>query len=336
MAEPYEQFMRMNGLTEVTRVNLHELLNIKTKEEIMYNKFAKIGHNFGYAVNRLTEGIGPAVYFGYVKIHGTNSAVGKVGGKIFYQSRNRILTPEKDNFGFARAMSKIDWESKIPEGYIVYGEWAGKGIQKKVGISKLPKTFYPFMTYRVETETWEQLAPCSGYSCEGVDAEALTIPYMTVTIDAANRNAVGQQIQEATLEVEQRCPVAFAQGVDGVGEGLVFRPCVDTHGNIAYESETWFKSKGGEHSDQDPKMPNQKTSCPVSEAFLIPLIEARGVQGLQYLQEMNHRVDMSSTGEFIKWMMGDINDEVEIPEEVNTKYIGTLAANWYKANHQSL
>jgi len=302
----------------------------------MSKNFTRIGNSLERAVKKLTGGSAPAVYYGYVKIHGTNSGIGKLNGEIFYQSRNRELTPEDDNYGFAKAMSKIDWATKIPEGYIIFGEWAGKGVQKKVGVSQLPKTFYPFIAYRIDTETYAQLnsAVAIYYNCEGVDSIALTTPYIKISIDSMNLSEAVEEIKKATLEVETVCPVAKANGIVGVGEGLVFRPCVHTHGSKAYDPETWFKSKGDKYCDHGRKIPKSKPKDHVSEAFLTPLIEARGVQGLQYLKEMGHELDMISTRVFIEWMVNDIKSEVEIPKEVNQKCIGSLAALWFKANHE--
>ncbi len=65
------------------------------------------------------------------KIDGTNACVIIKGGEMVgVQSRKRLITPEDDNYGFA----KWAWEnsselSQLGDGYH-YGEWAGVGIQK--------------------------------------------------------------------------------------------------------------------------------------------------------------------------------------------------------------
>lgn len=50
----------------------------------------------------------PVVQFtGTVKLHGTNAAIRICNGEITYQSRENVITPQKDNAGFATAMSQI-------------------------------------------------------------------------------------------------------------------------------------------------------------------------------------------------------------------------------------
>src|SRR5690606_23517611 len=68
-------------------------------------------------------------------------------GGIYAGSRNRWLTPDKDNFGFAR------WVAERAEALIPvlgpglhYGEWWGKGIQRGYGVEN--KRFSLFNTAR--------------------------------------------------------------------------------------------------------------------------------------------------------------------------------------------
>jgi hypothetical protein len=100
---------------------------------------------------------------GTVKLHGTNAGVcyNKQDG-LWAQSRENIITPEKDNAGFAffveshketflKLMAMVAKENDL--GYAIdvekatisiYGEWAGANIQKGVGICNLPKSFFIF------------------------------------------------------------------------------------------------------------------------------------------------------------------------------------------------
>lgn len=64
------------------------------------------------------------------KIHGFNARLGRTqDGVAWVGSRNQVVDPEKDRLqGFVPwALSVIE---HVPPGYTVYGEWAGKGIQK--------------------------------------------------------------------------------------------------------------------------------------------------------------------------------------------------------------
>jgi hypothetical protein len=97
------------------------------------------------------------------KIDGTNACVIIEGGKIIgVQSRKRLITPDDDNYGFARWVeeNKIELVS-LGDGYH-YGEWAGLGIQKNP--HNLPeKQFFLFNTFR-----WNPLNPSTPKCCNVV------------------------------------------------------------------------------------------------------------------------------------------------------------------------
>lgn len=89
-----------------------------------------------------------------VKIHGANAAVSlHKDGKMYAQSRS---SETSDNAGFWQfAISQQDrkeyfkngLQNYLDEGYdqaIVFGEFAGQGIQKGVAVSQTEKHFYPF------------------------------------------------------------------------------------------------------------------------------------------------------------------------------------------------
>lgn len=72
------------------------------------------------------------------KIDGTNACVhvDVALGEITCQSRTTIITPEKDNYGFARwAQANKEELLKLGDGYH-FGEWWGQGIQRNYGQDK--------------------------------------------------------------------------------------------------------------------------------------------------------------------------------------------------------
>ncbi len=103
-------------------------------------------------------------FYATTKIHGTNAAIGVDirTEEYFTQSRNNIITPENDNLGFSAWANREDVKDHfynefayilftLEPGFldpistlIVYGEWAGKGIQKGVAVSEVEKFFVPF------------------------------------------------------------------------------------------------------------------------------------------------------------------------------------------------
>jgi len=87
-----------------------------------------------------------------IKLHGTNAGIRIKDGDYQAQSRGRDINVGSDNYGFANwvdlnwtAFAELIVDSKTtPETFIVFGEWAGEGIQQSVAVSKIPKAFYIF------------------------------------------------------------------------------------------------------------------------------------------------------------------------------------------------
>ena len=84
------------------------------------------------------------------KIDGTNAAVIITeDGEIGAQSRNRLITPEADNYGFA------GWVQRNANSLVEilgpgrhFGEWWGSGIQRKYGLTGGDKRFSLFNSTR--------------------------------------------------------------------------------------------------------------------------------------------------------------------------------------------
>jgi hypothetical protein len=86
------------------------------------------------------------------KIDGTNGiiAIGE-DGEFLVGSRSRWITPEQDNYGFARwAYENKDELMKLGAGYH-YGEWWGLGIQRGYGLKE--KRWSLFNTARWSDDT---------------------------------------------------------------------------------------------------------------------------------------------------------------------------------------
>lgn len=86
------------------------------------------------------------------KIDGTNAAVGVTeDGRVYAQSRKRLITPEQDNFGFATWVR--DHADELRDGLGVglhFGEWWGLGIQRGYGQDR--KRFSLFNVGRWNTD----------------------------------------------------------------------------------------------------------------------------------------------------------------------------------------
>lgn len=116
------------------------------------------------------------------KIDGTNACVIVENGEVIgVQSRNRFITPDDDNFGFATWVhTRLESLSFLGDGYH-YGEWAGPGIQKNP-LGLVNKTFFLFNVY------WpvDSLPDCVGQVpilFQGV-MDAMTVPDLLGALDA--------------------------------------------------------------------------------------------------------------------------------------------------------
>lgn len=255
---------------------------------------------------------------GTVKLHGTNAGVSldTDTGELYAQSRKRVITPIKDNAGFALFVEqhkaefrelleyaasslKEDSESRV---VTLFGEWCGEGIQKGVAISELEKRFMVF-----EVKVGDEWGRANGlleedwhiYTVEDIALRAVRIDF-----NAPEKATNG--LIELTEAVENECPVAKYFGVSGVGEGVVWK--------TTYKGETLrFKVKGEKHSASKVKKlasVDVEKIASVDEFVEYAVTESRLEQGVQEGLEMEgHEVDIKNLGHFLKWVMGDIVKE---------------------------
>ena len=285
-------------------------------------------------------------YEGTVKNHGTNGGLVFERNNGFYcQSRERIITPESDNAGFAKWANSLSAKElacidiNFPEDWqkvAVYGEWAGQGIQKNVAIAMLPKAFYIFAARLIsesgETEKWldtrNWIMPAGVYNI-------YNFPTFKIDINFESPEYAIAEINKWVLEVEAECPVGKALGASGIGEGIVFR-CV-TEG---WESSRyWYKCKGEKHANS--KVRKLATvdieKYENDQAFIAAVLdEGRLEQGFSWLKENNKPQNQTAVGDFIRWIFNDVIKECS-PEMENSgikeKDLGKLLAGpakkWY-------
>lgn len=284
-----------------------------------------------------------------VKIHGTNASVRlDADGSYHAQSRERVLTLTQDNAGFyIYANQHKDFFAGLMQPYlkdndsvVIYGEWAGKGVQKGVAVSELDKKFFIFgvRTVKGEETEWYPVDSIDGLDQELKDFSAYritTFPVWKFDIDFNNPHSVQNQLVDLCNAVENECPVGKFFGVSGVGEGIVLTHISPEYGRIT------FKVKGEKHSNS-----KVKTIAPVDEeAFKAAkdfannfVTDARLNQGIQVLTT-EHLLDMNdpkNIGAFLKWISQDIFKEEEQniiqnaldPKKV-AREIQTIARNWF-------
>lgn len=247
-------------------------------------------------------------YTGTVKLHGTNASISFFDGvKCF--SRTREISINDDNCGFARFVSNLpdDVIDRLSDGVTqVYGEWCGEGIQKGCAIHRLPKRFMIFNVlvsggFRdVKYYYGNTLLNKSGiYSVNQFET-------FKCAIDFNYPERAQKRFVEVVQKVEKQCPVAHFFGVDGIGEGVVWKP------DLFSDTKMWFKTKGEKHSSSHVKI---VTDVDLEKAKDIESFAEKTVtknrldQGLTVLSETGKPIDMSSTGDYLRWVYNDIIEE---------------------------
>lgn len=286
-------------------------------------------------------------FTGTVKLHGTNSCIGlNVNtGELFTQSRERIITPGDDNYGFSSwannslsvkaLLSYVLSSFDVKETVHIYGEWAGTGIQKNVGIAQFNKSFYIFSVV-----------------VDGVEVEIDSIgdldriyfiqdfQQFSVDIDFENLHESQNVLIDYTLKVEEKCPVSAQLAGDieletYLGEGIVWY-------NKEYGLR--FKTKGEKHSNSKVKTLKQIAAVDIEKINSIKtfvensLTENRLNQGIEKLKEMGlDPLDMKNTPEFIRWCVSDVLreerdtiEESEFDSKILGKKLSAVARTFFK------
>jgi hypothetical protein len=252
-------------------------------------------------------------YEGTVKLHGTNAAMGinHVAGEFWYQSRENVITLEKDNAGFVRhfhdkgVMELFDIEGN--ETIVIFGEWCGGNIQPNVAIAGLSKRFVVFGV--LADGKWLGKEVVSKIKNESIAVYNIyDIPAETISIDFNMPEIARNKLVELTIAVEKNCPFAKQYGLDGVGEGIVWK-CVTP----GWESpDFYFKVKGELHSASKVKTlaaVDVELVASQREFAEKTVTENRCRQGIEKLREAGKKLDRTSVGDFIKWVVADVEKE---------------------------
>lgn len=319
-----------------------------------YN-FAGLDEN-GDAIYDTTKSKPTLTFKGTVKLHGTNAAVcyNKDGG-FWVQSRENIITVEKDNAGFAffaqsnlgsfmGLMNIIHLKEKLDTSkntVTIYGEWCGGNIQKGVGITNLPKSFFIFgVKVTPHTTTEEELKANPAY---WVDYSYLREPEVNIfniddyqtwemDIDFNMPQLVQNQLSELTIAVEDECPVAKAFGFSGIGEGIVWSTTLN--GNVHR-----FKVKGERHSSSKVKtlasVDTEKLEN-IQSFVEYAVTESRFNQALENVFPNDEPIENKKLGDVIRWVVNDvIKEEMDTmadnkiePKDVN-KYISSKVRDMF-------
>lgn len=296
----------------------------------------------------------PVVSFvGYEKQHGTNSAVVVDKDCNWYcQSRERIITPEDDNAGFARWFKENGYKGFFnirevgdivtnlcnEQKLIVFGEWAGGSIQKGVALNQLPKMFIIFGAKIVsgEDEELEHIwIDSSQMSFEEHGIYNVSRgPKFEFDVDLARPELILEKLNQWVEEIDKESPFAKTFGVSGAGEGFVARPKDSFGFNMA------LKCKGESHSKSKiKKLPtvDVEKSNSIHEAVNKYCNEDRMEQAYAAVVLKEEDKTMQKVPDFMRWILNDImteeGDALEasgITQKDMGKAISRKAPTWFK------
>ncbi|KAF2126953.1 hypothetical protein P153DRAFT_368974 [Dothidotthia symphoricarpi CBS 119687] len=304
----------------------------------------------------------PISIVGMVKLHGTHADVLVYNDdSIVFQSRNIVhLQTSKDNQGFAKAMSSktktllrlrnlyiARWTQLNPSAtldpthpVLIAGEWIGSNIQKGVAISQLSKRFV-IVSVNI-----------NGKWVRDSDYIAITVPNQDIynvsrggrfraTLYPDDPQRTQTELEIMAEQVAARCPFAATFGVDGEGEGLVWKLApAQYNANPAL----WFKTKGGKFKPTFAHPPKKQSETEeekrhvAAAAAEIWCSEQRLEQGWDILREKSFEQGMRGLGEFLKWMQRDILVEEKtyivehkVDEAMLRIEIAKIAKPWFMA-----
>ena len=294
-----------------------------------------------------------------VLVHNSNAGVVFApDGTYHAQSRKNVITPVKDNAGFAcfverniEVFRKFNEDIRkanpelVDETLAFFGEWAGKGIQKGVSIAQLEKFFIMFAV-KIKAkealngeEVGRYLTRDKWDMFKNEDARIFNVndfPSFDIVVDFTKPALSINDMTEITEEVERECPIGRQLGVTGdclTGEGVVYVGWYK-------DQRLVYKVKGKKHSTS-----KVKTLIPVDiekvkgihEFIETNVTENRLNQAIeQVFTSTATEPSRKGTGDFLRWLVNDIHaEEMDTiiasglePKDVNSP-ISKMARDWF-------
>lgn len=181
------------------------------------------------------------------KVDGTNFSFGNLGDKLVMNSRNHMMwkwstrdsaeshVPQFDGFGAVAKFKELfpNVFGKIQElgRFLIFGEFYGAGIQKRLNYCGQEKRFIFFDVFDVENDRWLPMAEFSEV------CEKLELPTVPVLYTGPPDNSVFEEL------VKKKSVVAASNGIDSALEGIIIKGLnadLDHHGEriiAKYKSE---------------------------------------------------------------------------------------------------
>ena len=309
-------------------------------------------HNVRRSLEQLGE-TPKVTYRAKIKLDGTNGGVQIFSDRrVAAQSRSQIITPQTDNAGFAGWVSEnIDYFETlaIAEHITIFGEWCGKGIQKRTAISQIDHRI--FVVFAIQFGGTDgkiaklEIRPQKIREFLQEHPDIFVIPFYgeAIALDFGDTD----QLQEAAAklnqiieDVEKSDPwVKETFGIDGLGEGLVMYPEADALVEKLSYSELIFKVKGEKHRVVKTKQPVQidpETANSIEEFVTLFVTPARLEQAAT--EACDGDFDIKKIGDFLKWIAIDIQKESTAELEQSnltwrqvSKAVSSAAKQWYQS-----
>lgn len=285
------------------------------------------------------------------KLHGTNASIviDFDNMEVYAQSRKRVITVDDDNAGFARFVESISGDllntPRLDSKLIVYGEWAGEGIQKKDAVTQIGKKAFFVICVRfaddsVMTDPKILKTFCEmlfmGHDDVYIIPNVLDCVHLSFSGSVEHLQEVEAIINGVVADYEERDPFiqALFGDVEGPGEGVVVYP---KNAEMWDDYKMWsFKAKTKTHSvNKSSKAASAKVEVSpdvkdFAERFAtVPRFE-------QAVSELGIDLEMKNMGKFLKWVNEDVikesRDELEESElewKKCAKEITNRARAWY-------
>lgn len=264
-------------------------------------------------------------YGAKIKLHGTNAGVRiTADGQVTAQKRRGDISIEEDNFEFAawidaniEAWKQVDNAGDI----VVYGEWAGQGVQRKAAdaVEQIPeRQFFVFGVlyngfYIAEPSMIEDLVP----KIPRLHVLPwILAPSSEMSLNFMEESTVAKvlaRINTAVDEIEAVDPyIRDMFGITGPGEGVVVAP-VSVDGSSVFWKQAgnlMFKTKVPQHTGKKKsKAATRKLSVPKDmEAFSKEFVtEQRCQQGVG--EACGGKYKMKLLRRFVDWMKDDVKSE---------------------------
>jgi len=292
---------------------------------------------------------------GTVKLHGTNAGVSYNNAHgMWAQSKEQIITIESDNAAFAfHAHSNEDFYTRSLKAFAeengidldvntitVYGEWAGTGIQKGMGITHQPKSFFvfgvkvtkpgdeDFKSFWINAEDFARNPEINVYNIYDFETYEMEI-------DFSRPDLAQNKMIDIMLEVERECPVAREFSHIGIGEGNVW--------TIEFKDEVYrFKVKGEKHAgkskvktlkvvDSDKVNKIHELVDKVTPAWRLDQMVTESCN----LMNGGH-IDRAKLGDYLRMVINDVmKEELDViaeaglePKDIN-KHISQIAREYF-------